>query len=91
MSRRSVFRPDPASKPAKPEGSPFFPHANGTWAKKIRGKLVYFAPWASQPGPDFGHTAALERYEKEQADLHASRTPRPEPEGVTVKDVPTPS
>jgi integrase len=73
-------------KPAKPYPEfPLFPHANGTWAKKIRGKLHYFGPWSTDTS-DHGADAALNKYLAEKDDLHAGRTPRPDPAAATVKD-----
>ncbi len=73
-----------SGKPAKPNKPyPEFPltaHPAGVWCKKIRGKIHYFGP---RDDPD----GALDNYLKQKDALHAGRKPRPETEGVTVKDV----
>lgn len=69
-------------KPQKPyEDFPLFPHANGLWAKKIKGRLYYFGAWAD---PD----AALQKFVNQRDDLYAGRMPRAvDDQGLRIKDL----
>jgi integrase len=81
MSECHPTAPTASGKPNKPYPEfPLFAHAAGVWAKKIRGKLHYFGPWAD---PD----AALKKYDAEKDALHAGRKPRQSGEGTTVKEL----
>lgn len=70
MSESNSTASAPQRKPAKPTPDfPLFPHATGRWAKKIKGRLVYFGPWGD---PD----AALAKYNAEREALETGRNPR---------------
>jgi|SRR5579883_80085 len=82
------------SKPKKPYPDfPLTPHPNGSWVKKIRGKIHYFGKWAARvdgvltPVPGDGWEDALKEYKAVADDLHAGRTPRIKGDGLTVADL----
>src|ERR1700722_10292512 len=81
MSESNSTAPPPSGKPSKPYPEfPLFPHATKRWAKKIRGRMVYFGPWDDPEG-------ALAKYDAEKAALHAGKRPRKDPEAVTIRNV----
>lgn len=75
-----------AKKPAKPSKPypdfPLFPHATRRWAKKIKGRLIYFGPWDD---PD----AALAKYVDERDAWFAGRNPRKNcrTDGLSLRDL----
>jgi integrase len=70
-------------RPAKPrEDFPLFPHRNGRWAKKVKGKFEYFGKWADDPKGD----AALKLWVDNKDRLLAGRAMKQGAiEGTTVK------
>ena len=74
-------RKPPAEKPDKPYPDfPLFAHRNGQWAKKVRGKLLYFGSWSNLDG-------AMQRWLDQRDDLLAGRKPRVSGDGLTVADL----
>ena len=70
-------------KPAKPYAEfPLFSHANGQWAKKIRGRIIFFGSWKTASWND-----ALDRYLNERDALYAGRSvDRHDADGMTVDE-----
>jgi integrase len=73
-----------SKRPAKPRPDfPLFPHRNGRWAKKIRGRFVYFGKWSS----DRKGEAAIAIWLDQKDELLAGRTPKTNADGLTVRDL----
>jgi hypothetical protein len=60
-----------------------FPHATETWAKKIRGRLLYF----EKTSDDIPGDAALKKWLDRKGDLLAGRTPRVAHDGHSIRDL----
>lgn len=72
-STRSAAVGKAVPQPKKPRTDfPFFPHATGRWAKKVRQKFVYFGKVADDP---MG-VAALDLWLNQRDELLAGRVPR---------------
>ncbi len=68
-------------RPRKPHRDlPFYRHATGRWAKRVRGKIHYFGSVAKDPQGE----AALAEWLRVKDDLLAGRVPRPKSGGLTV-------
>src|ERR1022692_4230530 len=67
--------------PRKPHSDyPLFAHQNGQWAKKVKGRIVFFGVWADPQ-------KALERWLAEKDDLLAGRKPRVPSDGLTMREL----
>ncbi|MDQ7012440.1 MAG: tyrosine-type recombinase/integrase [Planctomycetota bacterium] len=73
LARPTAAKPAADDRPAKPYPTfPLFPHRNGQWAKKVRGRFVFFGIWADPMG-------ARDRYLAQKDELHAGLVPRRRP------------
>jgi integrase len=68
---------------------PLTPHRAGYWCKRICGTLHYFGPRFKPGDPAAAAAAAdaaLNEYKEQKDALHAGRKPRPDTDGLTVKE-----
>ena len=82
MGKLTAKQPD--DKPSKPRADfPLFPHASGRWAKKVKGRFVYFGKVEDDPRGE----AAFELWLDQKDDLYAGRKPRARREGLTLRQL----
>jgi integrase len=81
-------------KPRKPYPDfPLTPHPNGTWVKKIKGRLYYFGRWYVRVEGKLtrvegdGAQAALNEYVEKREGIYTGRTPRVEGDGLVVREL----
>jgi len=85
---KSIDRPTSRKSTAKPKKPrpdfPLYPHRAGYWAKKVRGRTLYFGRIDADPKGK----AALEIWLDQKDDLLAGREPRAKaPDAITVADL----
>ena len=91
-NRKRRRRKSTVDRPPKPYPDfPLGPAPCGYWQKRIRGKIHYFGKWGhvvngklERLQEDGCWQDALALYEKQREALFAGRTPRIEPEGLTI-------
>lgn len=69
-------------RPKKPKDHPCYPHRNGYWCKKVRGKNCYFGRWKDDPTGQ----RARELWAEQKDDLLAGRLPKAKTGETTVAD-----
>jgi integrase len=75
IQKRAFSKPQP--------DFPLFPHATGRWAKKVKGRFVYFGKVADDPEG----TAALALWRDQKDDLLAGKLPRTKAEGLRLREL----
>lgn len=74
------------ARPSKPNRNfPMFAHPSGQWAKKIKGRCVYFGSWRTDPTGE----AALKTFEREWPYLREGKIPPSidVSDGLTMKEL----